>query len=475
MQQIEDINLVSPDYRGARQFHMQGRMTEAEAGYNAALDKAPEDPLLLFYYGTLAMQTKRYGLGVCLLVRSVELCQTVPEAFNNLGMCLKNAGRIHEAKLAFERSIRIRPEADYWNNIASLLVNNGASERCIDACDETLRLQPDHPQGHWNRSLALLELGRWAEGWDEYKWGYRALGRANRQYDAPPWNGNHVGTLCVFGEQGVGDEIMFASVLHEAYTRCDKLIIDCHPRLVEMFKRSFPNADVYGTRKQSEVNWFWKYRSIDAKCSIADLPRLFRRTDGAFPGTPYIVTDPNRDSMAKAWLSTLPGPYKIGISWQGGTAKTHMEFRSIAPPHLRPVLKVDGVTWINLQYGEMTQKIATAIEEDVGVKIHTNEPLIHDLDNLTSIAKMCDLVITVDQTLVWQCGAIGAECWVLLPHRTSWRFPHRFGTRTPWGNSIDLIRQGPDNLWQPVIEEAARRLRERIGVDADQRFLSAAQ
>jgi hypothetical protein len=462
----KDVGFIPEHYRGARQLHIEGRFPEAEAAYSVALNQTPEDFLLLFFAGTLFMQTKRYGLGLTVLFRSVELNQQVPEVFNNLGMCLKNMGRHAEAMLAFQRAIRIKPEADYYNNVASMLINTATAQKCLDACNNAVHMEPNHPQAQWNKALAHLELGQWKQGWEGYKWGYRAMGRANRQYDATNWDGKPVGTLVVFGEQGIGDELLFNTILHEAYERADQLIIDCHPRLLEMFQRSFPKAHVYGTRKQLNIEWFYKYERIDAKCSIADLPRLFRNTDGSFPDGKYLLTDPNRDGQARAWLKTLPPGFKVGISWQGGTPATHTEFRCIAPPAFQPLFNVPGVTWVNLQYGDNSQKVADAIRQDHGITIHTNKPLIDDFDSLTSLAGQCDLVISVDQSLVWQCGAIGKECWVLMPDRTSWRFPHRFGARTPWAASLRLFRQEPGRWeWGHVIQNVQNSLIERIGQD----------
>jgi len=80
----------------------------------------------------------------------------------------------------------------------------------------------------------------------------------------------------------------------------------------------------------------------------------------------------------------------------------------------------------------------------------------------------------VDQALVWECGAIGRECRVSTPNRTSWRFPHLFGRRTPWFLLIELFHQAHDSDWRPVIEKVAERLLERLETDVNQRQLQAA-
>jgi hypothetical protein len=48
--------------------------------------------------------------------------------------------------------------------------------------------------------------------------------------------------LLAYGEQGVGDEIMFASCLPELIASAGKVVIVCDPRLKTLFARSFPQT-----------------------------------------------------------------------------------------------------------------------------------------------------------------------------------------------------------------------------------------
>jgi hypothetical protein len=66
---------------------------------------------------------------------------------------------------------------------------------------------------------------------------------------APRWNGESIEgmKLLLVGEQGLGDEFMFANILPDVIRDLGpdgKLQIAVDPRLVALFQRSFPDAEV---------------------------------------------------------------------------------------------------------------------------------------------------------------------------------------------------------------------------------------
>ena len=48
----------------------------------------------------------------------------------------------------------------------------------------------------------------------------------------------------VWREQGLGDEIMLASMLHELQGMDCQVVFECNNRLVSLFQRSFPEFEV---------------------------------------------------------------------------------------------------------------------------------------------------------------------------------------------------------------------------------------
>ena len=111
---------------------------------------------------------------------------------------------------------------------------------------KALQISPDDAEVHWNMSLALLSSGNFKEGWRKYEWRFEVKDFKQRTFPIPRWDGSSLKgkTLFIHAEQGVGEEIMFASCLPEVIAPADSCVIECDKRLVPLFTRSFPKAKV---------------------------------------------------------------------------------------------------------------------------------------------------------------------------------------------------------------------------------------
>ncbi len=458
-----------------------GKYDKADQFFNAALNMAPGQVECLFTYGTFLLAKGCYGAALALLLSSLEQGGRPHEIYNNIGNALRGMARDAEAEAAWKEALRIMKaqgieNADVYNNLATIRINAALPEEAEAYCRQSLALNPASTQAHWNLALALLEQGRFGEGWDEHLWGYRSGGRMNKQYDCAVWNGEKVKRLVLFGEQGQGDEILFASMIPDAIERCDELILDCHPRLEAIFKRSFDKLiAVYPTRKDPATAWIYDHYPIDAKMAFGDLGGLLRREITDFPAfdtgyEPYLKTNPAFDHGLKQRTDAeAGGKLKVGIAWQGGTLKTHTFHRNVDFSHFKKLIDAfgDQVEFFSVHYKKDSEKFL----KKQGVKVHHWQKVIDNLDALFSLVGAMDVIITADQTIVHQAGAIGAECWVLTPHKCSWRFPPKSGdvdlaTRMPWyGENVKLFRQDVNCEWGPVFERVHEALTERIGAE----------
>ena len=101
--------------------------------------------------------------------------------------------------------------------------------------DKALALDPNLPEVQWNKSCLCLLFGRFEEGWRLYgsRWSAGTKGKFERKYPQPRWNGERLdGTLMIWGEQGLGDQILYAGMLPEVVGRADHIIVEVEPRLV---------------------------------------------------------------------------------------------------------------------------------------------------------------------------------------------------------------------------------------------------
>lgn len=452
-------------------FHKQGRYQEAEKHYIEALNEDFNEVGVLFNLSAIYLRSGRVGLAANMLMRGLQLKPDCMEAMNNLGNAFKDRNNDREAEKWFKKGLEVKgigdgDKADLNNNLATIHVNNGTAQIGIKYAENALKYNPEHPDAHWNRGLMLLELGRYKEGFAEYEWGYRNSGQARiyREYGAvPDWDGSPGKTVVVWGEQGLGDELLFANCLPDLIKISKHVIIDCHPRNVEIFRESFPTCSVYGTRKDSFYNWHYQHK-IDGKVAIGSLSHFFRPTLESFPQHDgYLKVAEDKVLKYKERLARLSAKPKIGISWIGGAMKTRRDFRSVTLESLLPILKQDA-TFISLQYTDCFPEIAD-FEEDHNIRVHHWPRAVQhpNYAETAGLVQALDLVITVNQSVVHLAGGLGKEQWVMTPKACAWRYYSPDNYHLPWYPAARQFKQKEAGKWGDLIEQVATELDKFLG------------
>lgn len=464
-------------FNQAQENHRNGNTDVAESMYNALLSKSVGNPMILFQLGTLHMQKGNNGLAIELLDKSVKSNSDFGPAWNHLGICLKKVDMEKAADFAFEQAERLMPKVpDIPNNRAAIYVNNGKPEECLKHANRALLIDPNHVMARWHKALALLEMQQWETAWF---WHEARLDPqsgcdvAHRNYaigkETPWWDGKSKGLVVVHGEQGLGDEIMFSSCLPDALKTGAEFVLECNPRLHGLFQRSFPQIKVHGTHETDGKEWKGD-REVDFKIALGSLPKYCRKKEADFPGTPFLIPDPDKTKIYRQRLSAISDKPKIGIAWQGGVRKTRADLRSIHLPMLRPLLEQQA-DFISLQYHDSAKEDIEELFEKTGLIIHHWEEAATgmDMDDQAALVSQLDLVITVCQTCNHVAGGLGVPCWIMVPSRPSWR--EGVTGDMPWYNSVTLYRQSTD--WASVIDKVANDLKELL--DAHHRKLPRAK
>jgi len=254
------------------------------------------------------------------------------------------------------------------------------------------------PEFRWNLCSARLKEGRYDnwDGWDfRSDWSVTYNELNGHKNPLPKWDGRPVQHLVVLGEQGIGDEILFASAIPELIVRLGRGAIEfqCHPRLQRIIERS------YGI-KCTERKTLTNITEGDAIVALADLFMFYRHDASHFPRKPFLKPDVDRVRYWRQRLDEISDKPKIGIAWKA-------RHGSLDPKEMM----VEDATYINLQYlrhpkGEWIEPLPDGVI-DLGCN-----PLGEIEDHINLIA-----ALDVTQTVIHEAGCIGKECHAIRPKK----------------------------------------------------------
>lgn len=408
----------------------------------------------------LELQTRhRAQDAVPIYLRLLERDAASAAVLCNFALALRECAEYVQARSLLERALQIEPgNLVLKYNYATVLADLGELNQSVELYSAYLAHHPEDKGAYVTRGLARLLNLDFASGWEDYEFRRESV-ECRRPFRFPEWDGAACRgrTLLVYGEQGLGDEIMFASCMPEVLRRVDRVILECEPRLASLFARSFPTVQVHGRKTLGDTDWLREVGHIDYQIALGSLPRLFRRSLSDFPDhSGYLCADPARIAFWRERLARLPGGIKVGVSWRGGNDLTRRHLRSLDLMQLAPLLRVENVSFINLQYGDAAAECAAA-NAKLGTHIFQFDDAIKDYDETAALVCALDLVVSVQTSIVHLAGALGKPVWALLPFSPEWRYL-RNGERMLWYPSVTLFRQSEPNDWDGVVVSVVRQL-----------------
>ncbi|HYD66561.1 tetratricopeptide repeat protein [Azospirillum sp.] len=432
--------------------HGLGRLEEAEAALARAVEIQPAYAQGWYNLGAVRRAAGRLEPAAAAFRRAVDLRPDHADALNNLGGVLQVMERPEEAEPYLEQALALRPgDADTLSNLAAVREALGRPDEAIDTYRQLLAARPDAAEIHYNLANALRAVGaragaeagfrravelapdhagaRWnlgllrleragpdAEAWEQYGWRLKSPDiQASRRMALPEWQGEDLAgkRALVWREQGLGDELMFASLYPDLIRRAGHVVIECDRRLVPLFARSFPGAAVRAeTGDPAPMDL-----GTDCHIPAGSLPRWLRPGLAAFPDAPgFLVPDASRADRWRRELAALGAGPKVGLAWRSG-----LTTRRRAPAYTRldqwaPVLTVPGLVLVPLQYDRCALALTDA-EARFGVTLHRwpGLDLKDDLEETAALIAALDLVISAPTAVAELAGALGVPTWRLAP------------------------------------------------------------
>lgn len=395
--------------------------------------------------------------------RALELAPDHVAACINAGLIqLAQLGNPGSAQRYFERAVALQPDlVEAQANLGLALQEQGEFEAARAHYDRLIEAYPGVAEYRWNRGIARLSAGDFAHGWDDYEARNERPGKSvARHFPLAPWTGGALGgrDILIYGEQGLGDEVMFASCVPDVLRQARGVVIECDTRLASVFQRSFPTAHVHGAPRDAGRVWLKAFPELSVQVACGSLPRFLRRNAADFPQhRGYLVADRARVTDWKSRLAGSSGTLNVGLSWRGGTRKTREELRSLTFAQCLPWLTARNCRFVCLQRGDCTEEVAAA--KQLGIALDWWPEALQDMDELAALIAALDLVISVPNTNVHLAGALGQPCWIPLSNAPEWRYGWR-GETMPWYPSAQLFRQTKPRDWTSVISRVGDAMRQ---------------
>lgn len=405
------------------------------------LTEHPDSHAAYTLCGVVNYRVERYGAALAFFSMALKYNAKQPELWNWLGTCWHELRRPEEARECFLRALQLRQAPQYMTAMAATYSDEGDQRQALRWIDKAEALQPGYLHAKQVSAFAHLALGDWRRGWEAYKANLGGKFRKMLQFgDAADWGGQPVKRLIVYGEQGLGDEIMFASCIPDI-SGVEQLVIECDGRLEGLYRRSFPRAEVHGTRR-SERDWDIE---ADAQIACGDLPALYRPSPQSCPRTPYLTADPERRLMWRALFKSWGKPV-IGIAWSGGRSTAQASKRAMGLEAFRPLIesRPDAV-FVSLQYKDPSDEI-----EATGLPVrHFGALLSDDYDDTAALVAELDEIIGVHTTVHHLAGALGKASTIFVPEAPLWNYAQ--GDRLPWYAAQTFVRQRKGEQWADTV------------------------
>ncbi|MGH6871701.1 MAG: tetratricopeptide repeat protein [Rhizomicrobium sp.] len=482
----------------------RGRHAEAIGAYEAALAVKPDDTRVLFALGNTARVLGLARPAEEFFRRVLALEPGRLEALVNLANLLRAQGQFDAAGALLAPALARNPDAaELWltlgsvhrergdasqaghcyrealarrddypaalANLADLLFDAGQAEEALSLYDRAIARDPHAAQARLNRAVLHLAGGNLKDGWRDYGARLKISGKAPVcDHGLPRWDGGTLRNkrLLVTAEQGIGDQIMFASLFGELIARAASegghVIVESEPRLVALLARSFPQATIRPAQMQTKAGvtmarYFWLKQCGGANAAIemGSLPRLLRGDIARFPGThAYLVPDPDE---AARWRARFGGA--TGICWRsgksgGGRAVQYAPLEAWA----EFIRDIQGPV-VSVQYDATAEEIAT-LRTLSGRDILVPEAIDqkNEIDRVCALLSVLAAVVSAPTAVSWLAAGAGVAVFKVLYDR-SWT---AFGTgHEPFAPSCRCMMPTAAGDWRETFANTLAALSSR--------------
>jgi tetratricopeptide (TPR) repeat protein len=429
-------------------FSELGLYADAIAAYEKAMKIEPRSWQTLMNLGVTQYEQKQFELALRTFDQVEAIMPGNLDLQINRGNSLQELGRLDEALEVYRVVLTVRPQdAELQMNIGNVYREMQRHETALNYYDSALSIDADNAEVHWNRSLSLLAMGDYVQGWSEYEWRTktRKLGRIKRDFMAPKWCGKESisgKTILLHAEQGLGDTLLMCRYAAVVAALGARVVLEVQRPVVGLLKGIEGVAVLLA--QGDELPYF------DFHCPLMSLPFVLNTTTDKVPAkVPYITPD---SELVERWRNEFDiGRMKVGVAWAGNASFAADHKRSLTLAAFLEGLP-DGPQYYCLQ-----ESVADKDNElfNSSGKIQRFDQ--NDFRNTAAQICLMDVVVSVDTSIAQLAAALGCKVWVMLAYSADFRWLVN-RTDSIWNPTARLFRQPEPNNWTPVMATLKREL-----------------
>jgi tetratricopeptide (TPR) repeat protein len=441
----------------------KGDKVGATSAFERAVAADPEFAEALVNLGGEVQDAQRIDEAIALYERAIAARPGFAPAFTRWGNALKDRGDLHGALARYRQALACDPhEPGALLNSGSIALERGERAEARRFFERALESRPDFPDARYALGLLALFEHDFVHGWAGYEMRFQtdppaASIAAPRRPPLASGGPTRAHRLAVRMEQGLGDQILFSTLLPELRAIGTSALVEIDARLIALYRRSIP-AFEYVSPAQAPA----ALAKCDAEIAIGSLPALFRRSVESFDAQPRELLAPDPARVAAMHAALAPG-YRVAISWRSfqKAGRRHIAERKSIPLECFAALALPGVRLVDVQYGDVAGERSAFDELHPGLRVQVPDlDLRDDMDGVFAAIAACDLVVTASNVTAHFAGAIGRRAWLLClganPPFHYWAA--RADGRSLWYPSVEVLTDPSWTRWETAFEAVAARL-----------------
>jgi len=362
---------------------------------------------------------------------------------------------------------KLDPLADLHQPMVQALIQRGRAhwemrrwQKAMDDFRKAALMDPDNIDIRWTMSLMNLQQANFVEGWKTFedRWNSKKFDSPRLKTKKPRWHKDSgYKDVLVWSEQGVGDQILYCSLLREIKRETPTLTVMADARLIPLFERSMPGITFI------PQNAF--VSEIDAQIPMGSLVSEFIKSKddiARIRKDAFLIPNYDRVGEIRFGLNMYQGEKLVGISWASGAPRIG-NHKSVDLKDLLPIFKTPNTRFVSLQYGDHYKEIYE-LEKEYGVRIEVVPEVDNttDIDGLAALITACDSVVTVSNVTGHIAGAVGTPTF-LLDSNKLWYWNNTRGNRNLWYPCVKTYRKSNATApWTSQVADIARDLKRHL-------------